>query len=267
MATQVILLERVDNLGEMGDVVAVKPGYARNFLLPQKKALRASKDNIAYFEAKKKVLAADNDNKRKDAEGFAKKLDGLKVALIRQASESGQLFGSVSSRDIAKALSEEAKQDIIRAMVVVNQSFKTIGLFPVDIALHPEVKVSITVNIARTPEEAKIQADTGKALIADGRINDEPEAVVPTTPEEDEAAIDAQLEDVLEEGALEAEKEKQADAKVKDAEEEAKAQARAEAKIEADAAKAAAEAEAAEAAEAEGDAEATEETAEADKAE
>ena len=105
-ATQVILLERVESLGQMGDVVSVKPGFARNYLLPQKKALRASKENIAFFEAQKKHLQADNDKRKKEAEKVAKKIEGLKVPLIRQASEGGQLFGSVNARDIAAALSD-----------------------------------------------------------------------------------------------------------------------------------------------------------------
>lgn len=167
MATQVVLLERVENLGEMGEVVSVRPGYARNFLLPQKKALRASKENIAYFEAQKKVLQAENEKKRVAAEKTAKKLDGLKAPLIRQASEGGQLYGSVTSRDIAEQVSAASGEKIERSMVNMNQNFKSIGLFTVDIALHPEVKVSVTINIARSLEEAQTQAKTGKALIAD----------------------------------------------------------------------------------------------------
>lgn len=199
MATQVILLERVEKLGNMGDVVAVKPGYARNFLLPQKKALRASKENIAYFEAKKKHLEAENEKQKKDAEKLAKKLEGVKVPLVRQASESGQLYGSVTSRDIAEQIAAETKEEIRRNMVQLNQNFKSIGLFPVDVILHPEVKVEVTVNIARSAEEAKIQAKTGKALVA------EEETAQPETTEE---PSEEALEEVLEEGALEAEKEK-----------------------------------------------------------
>ncbi len=165
-ATQVILLERVEALGQMGDVVSVKPGFARNYLLPQKKALRASKENIAHFEAQKKHLQADNDKRKKEAEKVAKKIEGMKVPLIRQASEGGQLFGSVNARDIAAALSETSGEAITKTMVYLNQNIKLIGLLPVAINLHPEVKVSVTVNIARTVEEAKIQAETGRALIA-----------------------------------------------------------------------------------------------------
>lgn len=259
MATQVVLLERVDNLGDMGEVVSVKPGYARNFLLPQKKALRASKENIAFFEAQKKQLQADSDKRKKEAEKLAKTLEGLKVPMIRQASEAGQLFGSVTSRDIAAEASAASKTDVARSMVQLNQNFKTIGLFPVEIALHPEVKVEVIVNIARTAEEAQIQAETGKALIAE-TDEDQAEEAAPEEVQADEAA----LEEVLEEGALEAEKEKQA------AEAEAQAKADEEARIKAEkaAAEAAAqaEAEAAAAADAEGEAgEAAEEKAETEE--
>ncbi len=168
--TQVILLERVDKLGELGDIVSVKPGFARNYLLPQKKALRASKENIAYFEAQKKVIQEKNDKQRKEAEKLAKKIDGVKVSVIRQASEAGQLFGSVASRDIAQAVCDETKETITRSMVDLNQNIKAIGLIPVTIILHPEVKVEVIVNIARSVEEAKIQAKTGRALIAEAEM-------------------------------------------------------------------------------------------------
>lgn len=202
MTTQVILLERVDNLGSMGDVVSVKPGFARNFLLPQRKALRASKENIAYFEAQKKTLEADNEKRRKEAEKVAKKIEGLKVPLVRQASEAGQLFGSVSSRDIAAELAKESKEDITRNMVLVNHSFKTLGLFPVEITLHPEVKVEITVNIARSLEEAKIQAETGQALVADAQEDIKPDA--------EDAVVEeaAEAPDAPEESASEAQEKK-----------------------------------------------------------
>ena len=218
--TQVILLERIESLGKMGDTVTVKPGYARNYLLPQKKALRATKENIAYFEGQRKQLEAQSDKLKKEAEKLAKKLEGMKIPLIRQASESGQLFGSVAARDIAVGASEASKETITREMVRLNQNFKLIGLFPVDIALHPEVKVSVTVNIARTTEEAEIQAKTGKALIAESgntaKAEDEQQV--------EEAQVEAALEGVLEEGALEAEKEKKAAKKAKKkAEEEAAA--------------------------------------------
>ena len=164
--TQIILLERVENLGQMGEVVKVRPGYARNFLLPQGKALRATKENIAFFEAQKKSLEANNAKRKAEAEALAKKIGGLHVIVIRQASESGQLYGSVSSRDIIEAASADGVK-LERSQVVINQAFKTIGLFQVPVALHPEVKIDITVNIARSSDEAKTQKDTGRALIVD----------------------------------------------------------------------------------------------------
>lgn len=169
MSTQIILLERVENLGAMGDVVTVKPGYARNFLLPQAKALRATKENIAYYEAQKAHLTKLNNDKKAEAEKIAKALEGAKVVIIRQASEGGQLYGSVTARDVAEDLSTESKQAIGRGMVILNVAFKTIGVFNVEVALHPEVKVKVSVNIARTPAEAEIQQKTGKAVIADSR--------------------------------------------------------------------------------------------------
>ncbi len=222
--TQVILLERIEKLGKMGDTVTVKPGYARNYLLPEKKALRATKDNVAYFEGQRKNLEAENDKLKKEAEKLAKKLEGLKIPLIRQASEAGQLFGSVTSRDIATGAAELSKETITREMVYLNRNFKLIGLFPVDVVLHPEVKVEVTINIARTEEEAETQARTGKALIADGGADER------ATKQQD-AEKEAALEGVLEEGALEAEKEKQADAeeaaKVKEQADKEKAEAKA----------------------------------------
>ena len=258
MSTQIILLERVEKLGDMGDVVDVKPGYARNYLLPQKKALRASKDNIAYFESQKKHLQAENDKRKKEAEKLAKKLEGLKVALIRQASESGQLYGSVTSRDIANEATSASKETITHAMVDMNQNFKLIGLFPVSIALHPEVKVEIIINIARSAEEAKIQAKTGKALIAEEEVEAEEE----TQETSETAPAEEALKDVLEEGALEAEKERQAEAEEKAATEAAKEEERAAKRAEKAAAKEAAEAALAESEE--GEATETAEKAEAE---
>jgi|GEM_PF-18357 len=244
-AVQVILLERIEKLGQMGDVVSVKPGYARNCLLPTRKALRASKENIAYFEAQRKSLEAENDKKRSEAEKLAKKIEGIKIPLIRQASESGQLYGSVATRDIAEQLAEQSGLDIARSMIDLNQNFKMIGLFNVDVILHPEVKVNLTVNIARSQEEAEIQAATGEAVIADeGEILEE---VVAEAAEEAEEAMDEQLSGVLEEGALEAEKTRQVQDAEKAAEEATKSEAKAAAKAEKDAAKADAEAEVAEA--------------------
>ena len=164
---EVILLERVEKLGAMGETVRVKPGYARNFLLPEKKALRATNENKAFFEAQRAELEKRNAEKRAESEKVAKKLEGLKAVLVRNAAEGGQLYGSVTTRDVAEAVSAQSKQSVDRSMVMLNQGFKMIGLFTVTLMLHPEVKVNVTVNIARSEEEAKIQAKTGKALVAE----------------------------------------------------------------------------------------------------
>jgi large subunit ribosomal protein L9 len=167
MPTEIILLERIERLGKMGDVVKVKPGYARNFLLPQRKALRATKENISYFEGQRKVLEAQNVERKAEAQKIAGKLEGLKVMIIRQASEAGSLYGSVASRDIADALASGSQITIARNQVDLNDAIKSIGLFPVKITLHPEVKVQITLNIARSAAEAATQEKTGKAAIVD----------------------------------------------------------------------------------------------------
>lgn len=161
---QVILLERVESLGQMGDVVNVKPGYARNFLLPRQKALRATKDNIVYFDGQKKILEGENLKKKSEAEKVAKKVNGLHIAIIRQASEAGQLYGSVTARDIADGVIEKGFK-IDRTQVNMDRNYKLLGLYPVKIYLHPEVVVEITINIARSAEEAKIQEEKGEALI------------------------------------------------------------------------------------------------------
>lgn len=173
MTMEVILLERVESLGGMGEKVRVKPGYARNYLLPQGKALRATAENLAYFESQRAALEKLNSEKRAEAEKVAKQLTGLKVSMIRNAAEGGQLYGSVTARDIAEAINAAGKAQVDRQMVVVNQNFKTIGLFQVPVVLHPEVKIDVTINVARSEEEAKIQAKTGKAVIADDKAGPE----------------------------------------------------------------------------------------------
>lgn len=190
---EVILLERVENLGAMGQTVRVKPGYARNYLLPQKKALRATNENKAFFDAQRADLEKRNAEKRAEAEKLAKKLDGAKISLIRNAAEGGQLYGSVTTRDIAEAVVEQTKVPVERAMVMLNQGFKMIGLFPVTLMLHPEVKIDVTINIARTAQEAKIQADTGRALVAE----DERDAVA-ETPRAATPVVEAEVEAVAE---------------------------------------------------------------------
>jgi large subunit ribosomal protein L9 len=153
----VILLERVEKLGQMGQVVKVRPGYARNYLLPQKKALRATKDNLAYFETQRHQLEAQNLSRRSEAEQVAKKIEGVSVVVIRQAGESGQLYGSVTARDIADAVTQ-AGFTVTRAQVVLDKAIKTLGLYKQRVILHPEVSVSVTVNVAQSAEEAEMQA-------------------------------------------------------------------------------------------------------------
>jgi large subunit ribosomal protein L9 len=154
---QVVLLERVEKLGQMGDIVKVKDGFARNYLLPRKKALRATKDNIARFEKEKAQLEARNLTAKKDAEGVAKTLDKQTFVILRQAGETGMLYGSVSTRDIADVVTAGGVS-VNRNQVILDKPMKTLGLHDVKVALHPEVRVGITVNVARTAEEAERQA-------------------------------------------------------------------------------------------------------------
>ena len=167
---QIILLERIEKLGQMGDLVNVKPGYARNYLLPQGKALRANKANMERFESERAQREADNLTQRSEAETEAKKMDGLAVNMVRAASEMGQLFGSVTSRDIAEAVTE-AGFAIDRSQVVMDRAIKALGLTETRIRLHPEVSVSVIVNIARSLAEAETQLKTGIAVT--GEVNDE----------------------------------------------------------------------------------------------
>ena len=161
---QVILLERIEKLGQMGDVVNVKAGYARNFLLPKKKAMRATNSNQAVFEQQRTQLEADNLKRRQEAESVSVKIDGISVTIIRQAGDSGQLYGSVSARDISESVTE-AGATVNRNQILLNKPIKALGVFETRVALHPEVSVNITVNIARTEEEAKLQLEAGSALI------------------------------------------------------------------------------------------------------
>lgn len=180
---EVILLERLEGWGQMGDVVKVKPGYARNYLLPQKKALRATKANLAYFETQRVQLEASNLARREEAQGIGNKIDGLSVVLIRQAGETGQLYGSVSARDIAVALGEEGLT-VERSQIVLDRPIKTLGLTDIKVRLHPEVAVTITVNVARTAEEAEMQAESGEMVTEESRRR---------AAEEEEQAIEAAL--------------------------------------------------------------------------
>ncbi len=193
---QVILLEKIERLGTLGEEVKVRDGFARNFLLPQRKALRATEANRAYFQREKAVLEAANAKKREAAAAESKKLDNLNVTIIRQASEAGHLYGSVSTRDIAEAIAASTKVAVDRNHVVLNFPLKLLGLFPVTVSLHPEVKVQVTVNIARTEEEAEIQKKTGKALVkTDAQGKEKAEAKA------EEAAAEAPAETPSEEAA------------------------------------------------------------------
>jgi large subunit ribosomal protein L9 len=154
---EVILLERVEKLGQIGDVVTVKNGFARNFLLPNKKALRANESNRKLFETNRSKIEADNASRRTDAEASAKGVDGKTVQLIRQASNTGQLYGSVSARDIVEALDTDGAK-VTKSQVVLDRPIKAIGMHEVRVVLHPEVTASIKVNVARSPEEADLQA-------------------------------------------------------------------------------------------------------------
>ena len=160
----VILLERIEKLGQMGEVVSVKPGYARNYLLPQNKAVTASEDNRAHYERQRTQLEAQNLERKNDAESVGKKMAGTFVTMVRQAGDAGQLYGSVNARDITNGLLE-AGYDVTRNQVSLAQPIKSIGLHEVRIALHPEVSVMVTANVARSEEEAAIQEQTGEAVI------------------------------------------------------------------------------------------------------
>jgi len=154
---EVILLERVEKLGAIGDVVKVKDGFARNFLLPRKKALRANEANRKVFEANRARIEEENANRRTDAEKSSKGVDGKTVQLIRQASNTGQLYGSVSARDIVEALEADGAH-VTKSQVILDRPIKAIGMHEVKVALHPEVSVTVKVNVARSPEEADLQA-------------------------------------------------------------------------------------------------------------
>ena len=189
---EVVLLERIERLGQMGDVVKVKPGYARNYLLPQKKAMRATKANLEQFNSERQQLEADNLNRRDEAQSVADRLNGLQVVVIRSAGESGQLYGSVNARDMAEAVTE-AGFTVTRQQVIAEQPVKALGFHEFNIRLHPEVDVSVTANVARSEEEAETQAKLGRALVG---IEEEDDA------QEMEVAPD--VADLLEPEAIEA---------------------------------------------------------------
>ena len=203
---QIILLERVEKLGQLGDVVTVKPGYARNFLLPQGKAIRSSKTNLEKFVQERADRETQNANQRSDAESRASSMSDLTVNLVRAASEMGQLFGSVSSRDIASAVTE-AGHAVDKRQVVMDKAIKTLGLFPIRVNLHSEVSITVTVNIARSLEEAETQAQLGRAVISsDQDDEDEPEmqAAEAETASSEEDTAEAAAEEKAEDAADEA---------------------------------------------------------------
>ncbi|HEY1838456.1 MAG TPA: 50S ribosomal protein L9 [Rhizomicrobium sp.] len=185
---QVILLERVEKLGQMGDEVKVKDGFGRNYLLPQKKALRATKTNREYFQTQKAQLEARNLERKGEAEKIGKKLEGKTFALIRQAGDRGQLYGSVSPRDISDVITADGFS-VSRTQIPLDKAIKSIGLFPVNVVLHPEVRVTVTLNVARTEDEAERQAKGEDVLAAR------------TAEEEASAEAHANAEAVFEEGA------------------------------------------------------------------
>ncbi|MDJ0894873.1 MAG: 50S ribosomal protein L9 [Alphaproteobacteria bacterium] len=206
---EVILLERIERLGQMGDVVSVKPGYARNFLLPQKKALRASKENLAFFESQRAQLEAQNLERKSEAESVSGKLDSLQVVLVRQAGESGQLYGSVTARDIADAV-KDAGFTISRDQVLIDRPIKMLGLHPITVRLHPEVSVTVITNVAKSQEEAQMQArgerpggaeeaESVEEAVTDVFEEGVPEEVLETAVEAAEGGPEAEA--VSEEGA------------------------------------------------------------------
>ncbi|MBK17832.1 MAG: 50S ribosomal protein L9 [Rhodospirillaceae bacterium] len=163
---EVILLERIEKLGQMGDVVTVRPGFARNYLLPQKKALRATQENRDYFETQRAQLEASNLELKNEADSLSKKLDGLAITIVRQASDNDQLYGSVTVRNIAQAITE-AGFTVDSKQVQMARPIKTVGMHEVIVRLHPEVSVSVTANVARSEEEAIVQADSDDPIEED----------------------------------------------------------------------------------------------------
>jgi large subunit ribosomal protein L9 len=194
----VVLLQRVEKLGQMGDVVNVKPGFARNFLLPQHKALRATKANMARFEAERAQLEARNLEQKGEAQAVADKLDGTTYIVIRSASDSGALYGSVTTRDVADAATEGGFS-VGRGQVVMNKPIKELGLHDVTITLHPEVFATVSLNVARSTEEAELQA-TGKS-IQDLRAEEDAEADFDIAELFDDMGAAANEDDVIESSA------------------------------------------------------------------
>ena len=203
----IILLERIEKLGQMGDVVSVKPGFARNFLLPQGKALRATNNNKAKFEQQRAQLEAENLKRKEEAEAVAAKMTDMKVVLIRQAGDAGQLYGSVTARDVADGV-KEAGVTIGRSQVALDKPIKTIGLHDVRVELHSEVIVTVVANVARSKDEASTQEETGAAVMSMAQ-QEEAQVQANAAAAADAAAAAAgavaeQADDVFEEGAADA---------------------------------------------------------------
>jgi large subunit ribosomal protein L9 len=196
----VILLERIEKLGQMGDVVAVRPGFARNYLLPQKKALRATKDNKVLFETQRTQLEASNLELKNEADTISTKLEGLSITIVRQASDNNQLYGSVTVRSIAQSITD-AGFTVDSKQVQMARPIKTVGMHEVIVKLHPEVSVSITANVARSEEEAVAQAE-GRTLNEDDQIE---AAQQDTVAAEDDTAAEASPEDVSNEASSDTE--------------------------------------------------------------
>ena len=196
----IILLERVEKLGNIGDIVTVKNGYARNFLLPNKKALRANEANKKVFEANRQQIEADNETKRKEAEAASGSIDGKQIVLIRASSASGQLYGSVSVRDIVEALNADGKSSVVeKSMVILEKPIKTLGVFDVRIRLHPEVNVNIQANVARSDDEADLQKD-GVDVIAQMFEEDQAElAAAALSPDSEDLGEDDGAQETAEE--------------------------------------------------------------------
>ena len=213
----IILLERVEKLGSIGDIVTVKTGYARNFLLPNKKALRANAANKKVFEANRQQIEADNEAKRKEAEAASGSIEGKQIVLIRASSASGQLYGSVSVRDIVEALNADGKSSVVeKSMVILEKPIKTLGVFDVRVRLHPEVNVTIQANVARSDDEADLQKD-GVDVIAQMFEEDQAElAANALAPDSEDDAQEADEEATSEAADETTEAEEQDDTETKE---------------------------------------------------
>ena len=214
---QIVLLERIAKLGQMGDVVTVKDGYARNFLLPQGKALRANKSNLERFETERAQLEARNLERREEAEAVSVKLDGQNFVVIRQSGDSGQLYGSVTPRDISELLSAGGF-DVSRNQVAIEQPIKNLGLHTVSITLHPEVACSVIVNVARTDDEAKRQ-EAGEDVTVEPGLEEEATLQVEEVFEEGVSVeVADEVVELADDAEVEAEVEVEAEAEVAEAE-------------------------------------------------